>query len=335
MTSSVGTREETRARVGTADLLWLTWRQHRWAIVSGVAFVAVLGGYILWNERGITPQAYARCGGPCTTMQLFGIFSDQRGVSDLTDGIAAALGLVIAVFWAAPLLAREFEQRTNLLAWTQDVPPRRWLFSRAGWLTLAAAVLGTVLGMFVVGEADGLSGLKPSSYGEFTLLRFEAFLPLQVAYVLFGFALGLAVSALVRRVVPAMGVTAVVFLGVRFGLSQYRPYYLAPVRSISSFSSNAQLPYIGNNGLILQFGMSGANGQALDINNLACLSTVHTDAAYLACLRSGGVVGSFIDFQPDYRLTAFRYIEVAIFLVLAAALFGVVWLRMRRSTTIR
>jgi hypothetical protein len=332
MTSSVGTRAETRARVGTLDLLWLTWRQHRWAIGSGVVFVVALSGYILWNERE-TAQT-ASCGGPCFSLQLFGMFADTRGVADLQDGIAAAFGLVIAVFWAAPLLAREFEQRTNLLAWSQDVSPWRWLRSQAGWLTLAAAVLGTVLGTAVVGQADGLSGLKPSSYGEFTLLRFEAFLPLQIAYVLFGFALGLAASALLRRVVPAMGVTAVVFLGVRFGLSQYRPYYLAPVRSIAPFS-NFSMPYVGNNGLMLQFGMAGANGQPLDVNNLACLRTVSSDASYVACLRSGGVVGQFVDFQPDYRLTALRYIEVAIFLVLAAALFAVVWLRMRRSTTIR
>jgi hypothetical protein len=266
-------------------------------------------------------------------MPLFGMFADQRGVADLTDGVAAVLGLVIAVFWAAPLVAREFEQRTHLLAWSQDVRPRRWLLSQAGWLTLAAAVLGTVLGMFVVGQSDGLSGLKPDSYGEFTLLRFEAFLPLQIAYVLFGFALGLAVSVLVRRVVPAMGVTAAVFLGVRFGLSQYRPYYLTPLRSVSDLP-NFPMPYVGNNGLILRFGMSDAAGRPVDVANLACLHTVHADATYLACLRSGGAVGQFLDYQPDYRLTALRYIEVAIFLVLAAVLFGVVWLRMRRSTTI-
>jgi hypothetical protein len=332
MTSSVRTQAETRARVGTLDLLWLTWRQHRWAIVSGAVFVVALGGYILWNERGITPQVYARCGGPCVSMPLFGMFADQRGVGDLTDGFAAALGLVVAVFWAAPLVAREVEQRTHLLAWSQDVRPRRWLLSQAGWLTLAAAVLGTVLGMFVVGQADGLSGLKPDSYPEFTLLRFEAFLPLQIAYVLFGFALGLAVSVLVRRVVPAMGVTAVVFLGIRFGLSQFRPYYLAPVRAIVQFP-NFSMPYVGNNGLMLQFGMSNAAGQPVDITNLACTNIVDPDA-YVACLRRGGIVGQFVDYQPDYRLTALRYIEVGIFLVLAAVLFTVVWLRIRRSATI-
>ncbi|HEY3606374.1 MAG TPA: ABC transporter permease subunit, partial [Pseudonocardiaceae bacterium] len=248
MTSSVRTRAETRARVGTLDLLWLTWRQHRWAIVSGALSVVALGGYILWNERGITPQDYARCGGPCVSMPLFGMFADPRGVADLQDGLAAALGLVIAVFWAAPLVAREYEQRTHLLAWSQDVPPRRWLLAQAGWLTLAAAVLSTVLGTFLVGQTDGLSGLKPDSYPEFTLLRFEAFLPLQIAYVLFAMALGLAVSLLVRRVVPAMGVTAVVFLGVRFVLSQYRPYYLAPLRAVAAVPDFPE-PYVGNNGL--------------------------------------------------------------------------------------
>jgi hypothetical protein len=326
MTSSVRTHEETRARVGTLDLLWLTWRQHRWAIVSGAVFVMALGGYILWNERET-----ARSVG--INLQLFGMFADTRGVADLQDGIAAAFGLVVAVFWAAPLVAREIEQRTHLLAWSQDVRPRRWLLAQAGWLTLAAAVFATVLGMFVAGQADGLFRPRPDSYPEFTLLRFEAFLPLQIAYVLFGFALGLAVSVLVRRIVPAMGVTAVVFLGVRFGLSQYRPYYLAPVHAVAAVPGFPD-PYVGNNGLMVAEGMTNAAGQPVGNFNLACLNTVHSYAEYGACLRSGGIVGSFLDYQPDYRLTALRYIEVGIFLVLAAVLFGVVWLRMRRSTTI-
>ncbi len=35
--------------------------------------------------------------------------------------------LLLGLFWGAPLLAREFEDGTNGLAWTQGITRRRWL----------------------------------------------------------------------------------------------------------------------------------------------------------------------------------------------------------------
>jgi hypothetical protein len=57
--------------------------------------------------------------------------------------------LLIGVFIGVPLLAREHEQRTLLLAWSQDVSPVRWL-----WTKLA------LLGPFVAILTGGLSAVS-------------------------------------------------------------------------------------------------------------------------------------------------------------------------------
>jgi hypothetical protein len=51
-----------------------------------------------------------------------------------------AIPLLFGLFWGAPLLAREFEDGTHNLAWTQGVTRRRWLSGNAAWALLAAPV---------------------------------------------------------------------------------------------------------------------------------------------------------------------------------------------------
>src|SRR5439155_407551 len=67
-------------------------------------------------------------------------------------------------------------------------------------------------------------------FGSFSMPSYEASVPLQVAYALFGFALGLVVSALVRRTVLTMVITMVVFVAARIAVGLWRPHFLAPLR---------------------------------------------------------------------------------------------------------
>ena len=51
--------------------------------------------------------------------------------------------LLIGVFLGVPLLAREHEQRTLLLAWSQDITPQRWLWTKLALLAGLTAALCT------------------------------------------------------------------------------------------------------------------------------------------------------------------------------------------------
>lgn len=324
MTKSVRTRPETRARVGAPDLLWLAWRQHRWGIVSAAVLVAALGGYMLWNEAAIVPVTYQSCGVDC--LYVFGRFSERSMAADLQLWLATGFGGFVAVFWAAPLVAREFEQRTHLLAWSQDVSARRWLAGKAVVLAVAAVGLAAVLGVVAGSMIDRLGTADPRFYSAFEGVRFEASLSLQASFALFGVALGLAASVLLRRTVPAMGVTLAVFAGVRGAVALLRHSYLPPLQVFVPLSSGA--PASMDGGAILSWDQVDATGRPVSGFAVKCMNGTDFDA----CLRRNGVVRDLLTYQPADRLPTFRLIETGVFVVLAVALFAVTWLWLRRST---
>lgn len=50
------------------------------------------------------------------------------------------LPLILGMFWGAPLLAKEYTEGTNALAWTQSVSRRKWLTAAVLWTLLATAL---------------------------------------------------------------------------------------------------------------------------------------------------------------------------------------------------
>ncbi|HYS41975.1 MAG TPA: ABC transporter permease subunit [Pseudonocardiaceae bacterium] len=333
MTGSVAAQQETRARVGAPDLLWPAWRQHRWTIVSGAVLVAALGGYMLWNTAAIIPGAVPRCGGGCPADVLsataFGPFADWLKVAGIQLWLAAGFGGLVAVFWAAPLVAREFEQGTHVLAWSQDVSARRWLVGKVVVLAVAAVGFAAALGAVAGGMVDRLSAADSVTYTAFDGVSFEASAPLQASFALFGFALGLAASVLLRRTVPAMGVTLAVFAGVRAAVSLLRHNYLPPTHQFVPLSA-ADIFTV--NGLVLNEDLVNAAGQSINYT-INCPAGLDASIANMnTCLRHNGVAGDLFRYQPADRLPTFRLIESGIFVVLAVALFAVTWLWLRRST---
>jgi hypothetical protein len=330
MTKSLTAQAERQ--VGAPDLLWLAWRQHRWAIVSGAVLVATLCGFMLSNEAGVVPVIHQSCGGgaDCLSYLFASGFFERSTAADLQLWLATGLGGIVAVFWAAPLVAREFEQRTHLLAWSQDVSARRWLVGQVVVLAVVATAFAAVLGVVAGSMVDRLAAADPQDYSAFDGMHFEASVPLQIAYVLFGFALGLAASVVLRRTVPAMGATLAVFAGVRAAVSLLRHNYLPPAHVVTALSASIGSDRI--DGLVLSVQTVDAAGRP--VNDLAtnCLANANTEAAQDACLRRNGIVGYLAQYQPADRLPTFRLIETGIFVVLAVALFAVTWLWLRRST---
>jgi hypothetical protein len=251
-------------------------------------------------------------------------------VADQQLWLATGFGGIVAVFWAAPLVAREFEQRTYLLAWSQDVPAWRWLVGKVVVLAVAAAALAAVLGVVAGGMVDRLAAADSKDYSAFDGMHFEASLPLQITYVLFGFALGLAASVLLRRTVPAMGVALGVFAGVRAAVSLLRHNYLPPAHLFTALPDSFGAHQI--DGLFLSVQSVDAAGRPVTDLPINCLANANTEAAQEVCLRRNGIVGYLTQYQPIDRLPTFRLIEAGIFVVLAVALFAVTWLWLRRST---
>ena len=122
-------------------MIWLTWRQHRMQLLFGAAALAAIAAFMV--PMGLTIASTFRTTGLARCLSVAG--RDCGNLSDLftkrftnlqfTIPLFMVAPALIGVFWGAPLVARELEQGTHRLAWTQGV-------SRVRWATTKIAVLG-------------------------------------------------------------------------------------------------------------------------------------------------------------------------------------------------
>lgn len=318
-----------RAGVGWRELIGVTWRQHRLMLVgTGVLVLVVVAG-MLWVSAEMSGQGDAR-------IDLPGL----RQISDVGElllvGVLGFSGLV-AVFWAAPLLSKEYEQRTHLLVWSQDVSPLRWLAVKTAVLAVVAVAFSVVLGVTANFMMHRILEV-PSQYPVFNLFRspyFDDVALTQAGYALFGFALGLAVSAICRRTVVSMGVTLTLFVVVRALVERLvRPYFQAPVRETNPIgvegpATSTAMP----NTLSVDSGYLDGAGAPMDYPR-ACTNSYHTAADYYTCLRQNGAVANYRDLQPPERLGFFQFVEFGLYVVLAAALLVVALRVVRRMARV-
>jgi hypothetical protein len=169
-----------------------------------------------------------------------------------------AVPLLFGAFWGAPLLAREFEDGTHNLAWTQGVTRRRWLSGNVIWALLAAAVWGGAMAALVSWwrlpeNALGLPGVRIST-GPFDV---QGIAP--VAYSVFAVALGIAVGSVIKRVLPALATTLVAFVAVRLLIAQFaRPHYVTPLSMLVPLGAGASAAPAG--AWVLSTAFVGPNG---------------------------------------------------------------------------
>ena len=307
----------------------LVWRLHRnQAYIAGAALVA-LG--VLLLITGITmARGYhaflASCAAARSCGQAGQLFAGDGAITTLVDA-TMAVPLLFGLFWGAPLLAREFEDGTHDLAWTQGVTRIRWLNHTILWPLLAAAGWGAALAALVSwwrGPQNAAGA--PVRLATFTF-DIQGIVP--VAYTVFAVALGIAAGALLRRVLPAMAATFTVFTGLRFLIAEYaRPHYLAPVsRSLPPFSGNAA----PHGALVLSNATLGPDGRnytaGLGFQQVppACRGYgPQASGQQNSCLATHGF-HTHILYQPASRFWAFQGIETGLFLVLAAALIAVAY----------
>jgi hypothetical protein len=117
-------------------MTWVAWRQQRASAVAAAVLLAVGGLVLLASGWQVTASArdsgLAACvaaGGDCRV--LAEAFASRYGpILEPVSTLGALLPVVLGVLVGAPLLAREFEQGTHRLAWTQSVTRGRWLAAR-------------------------------------------------------------------------------------------------------------------------------------------------------------------------------------------------------------
>jgi hypothetical protein len=302
-------------------MTWLVWRQHR-----GEALIASIGVGILAAAliiTGIQIAASFQSLGVATCVahpELSNCNQVERAFAEPYSLLTSALPwlnllpALVAMLIGAPLVAREFEQGTQRLVWTQSVTRWRWLAAQLGLVLLGCLLLATFLMALLTwwrGPFDQIDGrFDPQGFD------FEGLAPL--AYMLFAVALALSIGALVRRAIPAMLVTLAIFTVARLGVEQLaRPSFLPPITRVYGLDAP---DYSNRYDWILSQGWADLQGNHLHDATVfrICDTGAHTKEAFLQCVQAHGFQ-QFVTFQPADRFWLFQGMEAALFLALAGA----------------
>jgi len=128
------------------------------------------------------------------------------------EGVPLALA-VIGALVGAPLVAREIEQRTQLVSWTQSASRRRWFVTKVVVLAGALSAVGLIAGI-----ANGRLQ-HPLTQGGLTSSRWVWFYSSNLALageIVVAFALAVALGAWLRRTLPALVAAWITFLPLLF-----------------------------------------------------------------------------------------------------------------------
>ena len=339
-------------------MIWLNWRQFRLqALVAAVALVlaAVYLLYLGGDIRDAHAAYRSHCGDPGDCAQAGSQF--KSAYQNTLLYLAAALGLVpvvIGAFWGAPLVARELETGTHRLVWNQSVARRRWLLARMLFVGLAAVTVTGLAGLLLTWAAAPYDRVAGDRFGT---VEFGARDIVPVGYAVLAFTLGTVVGLLVRRTLPAMAITGVVFLAVQFTVPNLvRPHLMPPEKATLPMTAQTinQARNLGSiTGSPSIGGLGVPDSPGAWISDISPMRTADgrtvSGAAFNACLDSPprtGAGGTFGDtavclskldlhvdvrYQPSERYWAFQAAETALYLLVSGLLVAFGLRRVRRA----
>jgi hypothetical protein len=294
---------------------YLIWRLHRnqmyFAGLALVVLVVVLGvtGLVM---SGDYHRALATCATTASCATLSESLFQGDGLIINVVNLSVVAPALLGLFWGAPLVAKEVDEGTHVLAWTQSVTRRRWMGTNLAAALLAAAVWGALLALLVSWWRIPENAL----FGRFAAFDVQGVVP--VAYSVFAVALGIAVGAWLRRPLPALATTLGVLVAVRAVIGLYlRPHYLAPVRALAPLVTNVS--GAPANAWLLTKDVVDASGHVVDTTASGFPPAACAGNDLVSCLTGLGY-RRLVTFQPDSRYWTFQAVETGLFLALAALL---------------
>jgi ABC-2 family transporter protein len=330
---------------------WLRFRLQA-AVAFGalvvVAVILALTGFHLADVYNTTVVPCQRHNDCAAVLQAFPPAPD-RTVWGLMDALVTAAPGLMGIFWGAPLAAREFETGTFRLAWTQGISRTRWLAVKLGVVGALSMIVAGLLSALVTWWSSPIA--QASLLDRITPVSFHAGGIVPVGYAAFAFALGVTAGLLIRRTLPAMAVTLVIFAAVQLAVPVWvRPHIIPPVTTSAPLNqatvvgwgaTDAGRPGGGNLFVASQPSVPGAwllsseiitpAGRPADTEpaTQACGgdATLHSCQTYAASLH----LRQEVTYQPASRYWPLQWLESGIYLAAALLLSGLCFLRIRRG----
>jgi hypothetical protein len=316
-------------------MTWVTWRQHRAALVGVAALLGALAVY-LWIDGLQMHHAYATYCHQANSLACNINFIGRYSVTvNLVRVFLQVVPALIGAFIGAPVLAREMETGTFRFAWTQGFGRWRWTLAK---LVLLAAAVTAAAGAFTALFSWYLHPFQAVGYAiPFATDVFDLLGVAFAAWTLAAFAIGALAGMLIRRVVPAIAATLGVYAGLALATALYlRQHYMSPL-----LTSKLNLP--GSAWLVNQWYDQGGKF-AFGARGSGFVSAMQRlchggnsrgagpGASPAQCLTQHGYT-QWVSYQPGSRFWPFQWIEGGWLLALSVLLIAVtVWLVRRRAT---
>jgi hypothetical protein len=318
-------------------MAWVTWRQHRVALVSLAVLLGALAVYLWLQGRqmhhayGIAIACHPASSGAC--VNAINYFQSTYNITarQLTPLLLQAVPALIGAFLGAPMLARELETGTFRYAWTQGFGRWRWTIAKLVSLAVVAATAAELFSLlFSWYYQPFIADAQTNSLAASTFdLRGVAF----AFWTLVAFAIGGFAGVLIRRVVPALVATLVTYAGLVLVVGVFlRQHYLTPLiarqqsLSLSAFVTGNW----GTKGGRTVFSFTGE--PTYNVLGQFCPSGVGVKPSsgllggFAQCLSQHGYT-LWASYQPASRFWPFQFIEAGWLLALSVLLIAAtVWL---------
>nr|WP_042187633.1 ABC transporter permease [Kibdelosporangium sp. MJ126-NF4]CEL18236.1 putative transmembrane transport protein [Kibdelosporangium sp. MJ126-NF4]CTQ90533.1 putative transmembrane transport protein [Kibdelosporangium sp. MJ126-NF4] len=329
-------------------MIWVSWRRQRAQLITLLGMLVVGGGVIALLRSNMVDAITSSQLTQCVTQALQECAAPQAAkafreewTNTLNMGQSAIVSLpaLIGVFIGAPLFARELEQGTHILAFTQSVSRTRWMFGKLVIALVPALIVLIALQSLVSWWLSTAGTLGPQLNGSFHFLNYGIENVSPVGYALFAFALGTFVGVASRRSLVAMTVTLGAFVVVRFALSGLVNRLVPAQRMEVAPGTNMDVHQSGS--LVVEEGWLDTAGRPVADDKVqallqACKSTPggasNTQEGFLACLPQSGLAKRYAEFVPQSQAWQVHLIDASIFGGLAVLLLvGTAWVLRRQS----
>jgi ABC-2 family transporter protein len=332
-------------------MIWLTWRQFRGQAIAAAAALGVVAIALGATGPGLVTRydqfGLGSCHGTACTPLAAKFLEDLRGgpYHSLFYGGLFLMYLVpglIGIFWGAPLIAHELERGTHRLAWNQSVSRTRWTAMKLGVIGLAAIATAGLLSLMINWWASPIDSAmnfgqpwSGSGVPRISPLAFDARGIAPLGYAAFAFALGVTAGVLIRKTLPAMAVTLVIFAAVQFLVPNYvRPHLIPPVHAtapMNAYDNNEIMISSPGNTMTLVGNFSRPGAWILSNQTVTSSGRLFTGPAGAACTGNSAPnacsnwinslhLRQSVSYQPASRFWPLQWIETGIYLVLAAGL---------------
>jgi ABC-type transport system involved in multi-copper enzyme maturation permease subunit len=302
-------------------VIWVTWHRYRvrFLVLAFYLVALIVGMFITEHAYEIAKSTYGSCAS-CTA------FSNAQNNGTYVSVGLALVPLLVGLVLGAPIVASEFENKTNRLAWSQSMTRTRWLVRTWSILAVATVAFMSVLVLFTQWWA---THIVTSSGNGGALIQPEQMLISGVdpiAAALLALTLGMFVGVIARRYLSPYATSVVAMIAIGIGVQ----WFVLPRLASRTFKATIDggLAHYPRNAWNVGSGFirihSGPNATSIASAVSFCMSKhsgpvskVGTSPAGCLALRN---VRQVIFFQPESHYWTLQWREAGVYVALAGLL---------------